>query len=449
MDEASTRQLVAGDLETGLRLFSADYVSNISDHRRALGTPISLATGTGYSIYTSTIVPAIQAARHEVILVTCFWAESATRDVLSTALRQLSAKAMASSPPKKIRVQICFSSGSLARNMLLPTPGDGQRYTSQQWHKLGLPEELDIPGLDLTVTRKFFWPFGIIHSKYVIVDRDLAMMPSCNVSWERWFETAIILQGAFVNHLLDFHTSFWLNGGKLPEVPSALHGAVPPHQSLIHGSIATTLLPSPHTPTLLPPHLRPSSLLRMLPCIPSKRPTHPHTPLLTTTTHLLDTACKTITLTTPNVTAPTVIESLSAALTRGVRITIHTNRTLMTLEQLVTAGTTTPLSLSRLVKQADSRPHTRGLLRVHYFDDPESGPGGRAAKRGVKDAEKETTPVKLHAKVTIVDDDKLLLGSGNMDAASWHTSQELGVLLEGRDIVREWKKQWPYGNLDG
>jgi phosphatidylserine/phosphatidylglycerophosphate/cardiolipin synthase-like enzyme len=449
MDEASTRQLVPGDLEAGLRLFSRDYISDVSGSRRASSTPISLATGTGYSIYTSTIIPAIQAAQHEVILVTCFWAASATRDALTTTLRELSAKALASSPPRRIRVQICFSSSSLVRNMLLPTPRDGQKYTWKQWHKLGLPEEAEISGLDLTVTRKFFWPFGIIHSKYVIVDRKLAIMPSCNVSWERWFETAIVLQGAFVDHLLDFHASFWLNGGKMPEIPSPHPGAMAPHQNMLQGSIATTLLPSPHTPALLPPHLRLSSVLRMLPCILSRRPTHPHTPLLTTTSHLLDTACETITLTTPNVTAPTVLASLSSALRRGVRITIHTNRKLMTLEQLVTAGTTTPVSLSRLVKDADSRPQTRGLLRVHYFDEPESGPGGRAAKRGVKDAEKETTPVKLHAKVTIVDDDKLLLGSGNMDAASWHTSQELGVLLEGRDIVQEWKKRWPYGNLDG
>ena len=37
--------------------------------------------------------------------------------------------------------------------------------------------------------------------------------------------------------------------------------------------------------------------------------------------------------------------------------------------------------------------------------------------------------MKTHLKMTIVDDDITVLGSGNMDRASWFTSQELGVAL--------------------
>ena len=39
------------------------------------------------------------------------------------------------------------------------------------------------------------------------------------------------------------------------------------------------------------------------------------------------------------------------------------------------------------------------------------------------------TPVLSHFKMTMVDDDYLVLGSGNMDRASWWTSQEIGLLF--------------------
>lgn len=43
---------------------------------------------------------------------------------------------------------------------------------------------------------------------------------------------------------------------------------------------------------------------------------------------------------------------------------------------------------------------------------------------------------KSHVKLTLVrsrNDSTIVLGSGNMDRASWVTSQELGVLIEDTD----------------
>ena len=36
-------------------------------------------------------------------------------------------------------------------------------------------------------------------------------------------------------------------------------------------------------------------------------------------------------------------------------------------------------------------------------------------------------PVQTHVKLTVIDAEITVLGSGNMDRASWYTSQELGV----------------------
>lgn len=428
--------------------YDAAYVHDASVGRRSISTTLSLTTGTGYSVYKSMIIPAIERAEREVILVTCFWSGSATRDLISNALKHLSRKALASS--EKISVRICFSSSSMARNMLLPTPKDGRNYSPSTWEKLGLPEPEELEGLDLRVTRKFFWPFGIIHSKYVVIDRKLAIFPSCNVSWERWFEVAACCIGPVVDHLLSFHTQFWDNGP--PQIArgcpadAALEdtdGDIP--KNLDTGA-PTTLLPSPHTPSLLPNHLQPRALIGHCPCLPDGEPTFSPTPLLTTTYHLLSTAKSSIIMLTPNVTEPTVLDLLLQALDRGVNVCIWTNRDLMTMEQLVTAGTTTPQCIKALQRKAEEA-ETRGRLTISYFDG-ESGPGAQHPVLSGIDKYKETIPIKLHAKVTIVDGERILLGSGNMDAASWRTSQELGVLIESRAVAEEFKKLWKHDKIE-
>lgn len=44
-------------------------------------------------------------------------------------------------------------------------------------------------------------------------------------------------------------------------------------------------------------------------------------------------------------------------------------------------------------------------------------------------------PVQSHLKLTIADDELVILGSGNMDRASWYTSQELGVAFFSRSLA--------------
>lgn len=435
-------------LMPALSNFDSAYVQDASEGRRANNTICSLTSGTGYTIYKSTIIPAIKTAERDVILVTCFWAASATRDLVNEALRHLSNKALSAST--KISVRVCFSSSSLVRNMLLPTPEEGQHYPSSSWKKLGLPGPDQLKGLDLTITRKFFWPFGIIHSKYVVIDRNLAIFPSCNVSWERWFEAAVTIRGPVVEHLLAFHNGFWEGQQRAPNADRLpYHSSSDVGDSQINSTVnieaATTLLPSPHTPTLLPNHIQPRALIGHCPCMPDAPGAFSQTPLLKTTYHLLSTAKSSITMLTPNVTEPTVLDLLFHALVRGVHVRVWTNRNLMTMEQLATAGTTTPACIQTLRRRVEET-ETRGHLEVSFFD-ADDGPGSQHPVLREVDEYRETVPVKLHAKVTIVDGERILLGSGNMDAASWKTSQELGVLMESPVLVEEFTKLWKYDKL--
>ena len=114
----------------------------------------------------------------------------------------------------------------------------------------------------------------------------------------------------------------------------------------------------------------------------------------------------------------------------------------MILEQLVTAGTTTSRCVNTLIKRykkllqpgpaydeeaaiAGPRP---GKLRVSYFE-PMGGPKGRGQEGG--------EPQQSHLKMMIADREVVVLGSGNLDRASWFTSQELGVAFFDRGLVGE------------
>jgi hypothetical protein len=77
----------------------------------------SLSLGTGESIYTS-LLPLLKSANEEVILVTCFWASSASAKLVNEVLVKLSEKGERKGG--KIRVRICFSSSGVLQKLLHP-----------------------------------------------------------------------------------------------------------------------------------------------------------------------------------------------------------------------------------------------------------------------------------------------------------------------------------------
>jgi len=412
-------------------------------------TPRNIILATGEEILSS-IVPALELAEQEILFVTCFWARSPSLTQLSQTLKRLSAKSLARQDGTRIRVRICLSSLSLMQKLFHTSSLSGHVYPPSTWvSRLGLPAPDDLQGLDLQIKSIFIRPMSVMHPKFIVVDRKTAFLPSCNVSWEKWFEGCTELEGPFVGKLVEFWRNFW-GRNDLPALPFNSNANLPQRSaghddSLTNGNIdvtttgpilpRSTVLPTNQTPTILlpsPHHQNP----HFQPFPSQTGPPAPPTPLNTFILHAFTTARRTIYLQTPNLTSPPVLAALLAALTLGVDVAILTNRRMMVLEQLLTAGTITEICVWRLLRRyrrllessrrADEESGCKiGKLSIRYYRPSGSGRG------------EESEPVKSHLKLTVVDEETVVLGSGNMDRASWYTSQELGVAFLSKELASQ------------
>ena len=420
----------------------------------------NLSFGTGHSIYANTILPAIASASTEVILVTCFWARSPTLDSLNSTLLSLSTKA--SQQGRRIRVRICFSSLSLFQKLFHTSSLEGRMYTPSEWQRtLGLPSQEELEGLDLEIKSIFIRPFSVMHPKLIIIDRKRVFLPSCNVSWEAWFEGCINIGGEVVERFVEFWLEFWASerdqqlrfpysddqhgvalNSTMPASKSSQHTvprllfSSPPRLHPRYFRISSIFLPSPH-------HRNPNfSLLPWRPC-----PEPPPTPLNAFLLPAFSNARKDIYIQTPNLTSPPVLSALLVALKSGVDVTIVTSERLMILEQLVTAGTTTSRCLRLLIKRhkrllrlyrksgldtssdSDSALEAGGFVRPGNLQISFYQPDPAAPRNALSE------PTQSHLKLTIIDGEWTVLGSGNLDRASWYTSQELDVAFFSKEFA--------------
>jgi phosphatidylserine/phosphatidylglycerophosphate/cardiolipin synthase-like enzyme len=392
---------------------------------------LNLATGNRT---LASILPALETAESEVIFVTCYWAVSESLNQICDSLRKLSSKALADG--RTIRVRICFSSSGLLQKLFHTQSAAGKVYEPSEWIKaLGLPGPDELKGLDLQVKSVFLLPISIIHPKFVVVDRKRAFLPSCNVSWEEWFEGCVELSGPVVAQFVRFWEEFWADAqdrelSSTTITPSseatAAYAESVDHSGVLYHhdfkqtpaaaqSIPTLFLPSPH-------HRNPRLTVPFQAAAPA-----PLTPLNIFLLQALESSRSYIYIQTPNVTSQPAIAALLQALERGVNVTIVTSERLQLLEQVITAGTTSPRCVSKLIARHQALANPRdgdvedtaalrlGRLKVSYYK----------ARDGQEASHDE--PVQSHFKLTVVDGEVAVFGSGNMDRPSWYTSQELGV----------------------
>lgn len=412
----------------------------------------SFATGTGDAIYTS-IAPLLESTNQELILVTCFWAQSSTLETLNDALRKLSNKATQRGS-EKIRVRLCFSSLSIFQKLFHKQSVTGQTYDSSVWQKkLGLPPPSALGGLDLRIKSVFILPFSVMHPKFMIIDRKTVLLPSCNISWEEWFEGCITMSGPIVSQFLQFYSVFWERKKAWQQEVDAPDPAAytltdnwnVERRDHERGHVISQFVSNPdpraikYIPTIfLPsPHRRNPQFQFFT---SQERILAPPTPLNAFILTVLEKAETSVWIQTPNITSPPVLSAILKALARGIDVRILTSERLMILEQLVTAGTTTARCVKKLVKRYKDLHSIRSLgdeeaaisaplpgrLQISYFS-PIGGLKPRGQERG--------EPQQSHLKMTVIDNEVLVLGSGNLDRASWFTSQELGVAFFDEELA--------------
>jgi hypothetical protein len=192
----------------------ADLDPSPTDHPKYYGSnpetlittsqPLNFAIGTGAQVLSS-VLELCLSTEHELILVTCFWAKSKSQEDVSSLLRKLSEKALLQE--RNICVRLCFSSISIRQKLFQTSSVNGKIHPSSTWAEMGLPAPSELLGLEMTVKSVFILPFSVMHPKFILVDRQRAFMPSCNVSWEDWFEGCIDMRGDIAGKLFEYVNS--------------------------------------------------------------------------------------------------------------------------------------------------------------------------------------------------------------------------------------------------
>jgi len=415
--------------------------------------------GTGLSVI-KLICRELLHAQSEILFVTGFWASSSSRELLNKTLRLLNDRTPNN---RRIRVRIGFSSSGLLQKILHTSSKKGKIHDPTTWSKLGLPSQSEIQNLDVEVKTLFFRPVGLLHGKFVVIDRQRLMLPSANVSWEEWYEGIGMYEGGIVDSFSRFWDSVWddrssslipvdvnrpqriLNDIQYPLWLQPEPALLPLPQT---EDVDIIFLPHPHQPSLppfTPLAYLPDAIYRLLVTLLSPLFARPPTiereylsnPQNAFFIAAISNAKESIYLHTPNITSTPILEALLEAIVRGVIVEIVTSPKMMVLEQLVTAGRTTESCMKRLVKTA-RRAKGFGGIWVYYFT-PETGSSLPNQTNTIK-------AVKTHVKMLIVDEEVVMCGSGNADRASWVTSQEVNVgIFGGKETARALRQ----GLVDG
>lgn len=137
------------------------------------------------------------APKHSLIFVTCFWAPSASRLAIHDALIELSRlhiyrnqrrieRGLEALP--RIKVRICFSAlPGISQRLFHTNKKSGRIWSEKDFHKLGLPQKEETPGLDVQVKSVFYRPVSVWHQKFGLIDSEYGgwgWVGSMNVSWE-------------------------------------------------------------------------------------------------------------------------------------------------------------------------------------------------------------------------------------------------------------------------
>ncbi|EME89009.1 uncharacterized protein MYCFIDRAFT_185461 [Pseudocercospora fijiensis CIRAD86] len=148
----------------------------------------------------------IARAKKEVLLATNFWKKSGASTFVNDALIELSKRAGARG--ERAVVKIMFDRGALKQVL-----NNHQNVDSNGWQAagVGIPPPEQMPNVDLAIVNFHRPPLGTFHSKFMIVDRQIATVSSNNIQDNDNLEMMTHLEGPIVDSLWETFLISWHN----------------------------------------------------------------------------------------------------------------------------------------------------------------------------------------------------------------------------------------------
>ncbi|KAH8647269.1 hypothetical protein BX600DRAFT_476429 [Xylariales sp. PMI_506] len=180
--------------------------------------------GSYGTVPLSVIAPLIDIVRHmanvivrartEVLFATCSWSPSDAVDLVSDALRELSRRA--GERGERVVVKIIYDKATIKQIFKHHQKLDPDFYSGE---KVKLPHPSEVPNLDMEVSSLHVPPLGTLHSKFMVVDRQIALVESNNMENNSNMEMMTHLEGPIVDSLYDCFLMTW-NEKMTPPLPS-------------------------------------------------------------------------------------------------------------------------------------------------------------------------------------------------------------------------------------
>ncbi|KAA6406800.1 MAG: hypothetical protein FRX48_09524 [Lasallia pustulata] len=177
----------------------------------------------------------IARAEKEVFLATNYWKASDASTLITNSLKELSRRA--GERGEKAVVKIIYDRGNAKQLIDNHQTVSEKEYTGPN---IKIPPPHEIPHIDMQVVNYHRPIFGTFHSKYMVVDRKIAILSSNNIQDNDNLEMMTHIEGPIVDSFYDMSLASWHNELKPPlpshNSPAAL-GGLPSFQQQSHASM--------------------------------------------------------------------------------------------------------------------------------------------------------------------------------------------------------------------
>ena len=170
----------------------------------------------------------IVRAEKEVFLATNFWIASGAARIITDAIKELSRRA--GERGERVVVKIMYDRGNIKQvidNHQMMSP---KQYTARA---VRLPAPEEIPNIDMEVQNYHRPMLGTFHSKFMVVDRRMAVVQSNNIQDNDNLEMMTHIEGEIVNSIYDTALISWARHLN-PQLPSLNSPATNAHVVMFH-----------------------------------------------------------------------------------------------------------------------------------------------------------------------------------------------------------------------